>query len=250
MALFTLNQDIRYQYYSSEMKILLLLTTFILLGFTLTAQISLGYRGGYGMYSMKSLAAFQEVACSSSIFPAKVVTQFPGYFTHRLYLGKPNWSPFNGAYVGYLTTAGRISVSDYSGKYRLDMVLNGFQAGFHLEEIISQAGGIDIKGYLEFGATTTFLQLREYLKIGEEEIDETYRFMGHGIDVQPGISATYKLSNIRFGCYLAYELSIAAAFYEQGNPKSKLGVSSNNLAKPEWTGLRTGIEVTYIMGKK
>jgi len=232
------------------MKKLIIFSAFILLCWSLKAQISFGYRGGYGSYSMKSLSAFQEAACSSSIFPAKVVTQFPGYFTHRLYLGKPNWSPLNGAYVGYLTTAGRISISDFSGKYMFDMVLNGFQDGFHLDEIISQAAGIDFRGYLEFGATTTFLQLREYLKVGDEEVEETYRFMGHGIDVQPGISAMYQLSNFRFGCYLGYELSIAAAFYEQGNPKTKLGTSSSNLAKPEWTGVRTGIEVTYIIGKK
>ena len=222
----------------------------VCLSLQIHAQVSLGYRLGYGTYKMQSVAEFQEYVLHTSILPGQIVEQFPGYLNHRLYLGLPSRWPQYKAYLGYVTTGGRISLVDYSGKWNFDMLLNGFQAGLHWESQVKMIKKVELKGYLDFGATITTLNMHEYMKVWDEESQQSELFIAYGLDIQGGFEACYKLSFIDIGCYLGYEQDISTAFHVEGNRDARLGISNSNLTHPGWAGLRTGISVSYTFGKK
>ena len=213
------------------------------------AQFSLAYQAGYGTYRMKSLSDYQQYALENAVFPAEIVTQFPGYINHKVIFGLPFHSPINQIYIGYLTTAGRISLTDYSGKWLFDQTLNGFQIGSKVSYPFKQFNDFELTGYLDFGITTTFLKLYQYLNIADEKFEESYTFIGYGVNFQPGLQLSFVRPKYSFGAFWGYEQDFAKPFYEKGSPDSKLGTSAQNLVKPDWSGLRTGLEIFYKFGK-
>lgn len=213
------------------------------------AQFSVAYQAGYGTYRMQSVSDYQQYVLKESNLPAEIVTQFPGYINHKLIIGLPFQSKINKLYFGYLTTAGRISLTDYSGKWLFDQKLNGFQIGSKVDLPIKQFKDLELTGYLDFGFTTTFMELYQYLSIGDQEAEESYTFVGYGINIQPGLQISFIRPRYSLGAFLGYEQDIAKPFFKKGSPDINLGTSSENLAKPDWSGLRTGIEINYRFGK-
>jgi len=214
------------------------------------AQLSLNYRLGYGTYRMKSVSEFQDYILKESGLPAQIVEQFPGYLNHRLYFGMTeNW-PHYKVYLGYVTTGGRISLVDYTGKWNFDMLLNGFQAGFHMETPLNKNQKIELKGYIDLGVTTTMLNINEYLKLYDEESEQSQLFFAYGFDFQLGLELCCKFPVIDVGCYLGYEQDFSTPFYLDGDYEIQLGTSQNDLVHPGWAGLRTGISATYTFGRK
>jgi hypothetical protein len=213
------------------------------------AQFSMAYQAGYGTYRMKSLSEYQEFVLKGSDFPAEIVTQFPGYINHKLIIGLPFRAKINKIYVGYLTTAGRISLTDYSGKWTFDQTLNGFQAGCKGDYPIKQFKDFELSGYLDFGFTTTVMKLYQYLSIADQKFEESYLFVAYGVNIQPGLQLSFIRPTYSLSAFTGYEQDFSRPFFKKGSPKIKLGTSAQNLSKPEWAGLRTGIEICLKIGK-
>jgi hypothetical protein len=93
--------------------------------------------------------------------------------------------------------------------------------------------------------------LKEYLKLFEEELEQTEHFTAIGFNIQPWLSVCYKIfPKFEAGCYLGYEQSVSEPFNEAGSSKAQLGISQDNLTSPDWSGIRTGIQIGYSFGKK
>jgi hypothetical protein len=227
------------------MKKLLLIMLLALCASGVKSQVSLIYRPGYGTYSFANLRQFQEDILSESEFPAEIVTQFPGYFNHKIFVGFPSLSPGDGVFLGYETTGGRISLTDYSGKWLFDVELNGFKAGFHKEFPARESAIFSLNSYLDFGTTLTYMNMAEYLKIGDEEIEDSYLFIGHGFDIEPGVTALIKRKAFNIGLFVGYELSLSLPFYQKGSFRGKLTTLSGQLVRANWSGLRTGIQFNF-----
>lgn len=222
----------------------------VCLSLAIHAQVSLGYKLGYGTYRMQSVAEFQQYVLDIYGLPGQIVTQFPRYLNYRLYLGFPSRLPQYKAYLGYVTTGGRISLVDYSGKWNYDMLLNGFQAGLRWETQLKMMKKIELKCYLDFGVTTSILNLKEYIRVWDEESRQSQQFFAYGLDGEFGFEACYKLPFIDIRCNLGYEQDISTPFYLDGNYQAKLGISQTSYTHPSWAGLRAGISVGYTFGKK
>jgi hypothetical protein len=220
----------------------------VCLSYSLHAQISLGYKLGYGTYQMKSVAEFQQYILKSSDLPGKIVEEFPGYMNHRLYIGIPARWPHYKVYLGYETTGGRISLVDYSGKWNFDMMLNGFQGGIHMETPLTKPKKIEFNGYLDLGLNTTMLNLIEYYKVWDEDSEQSQLFFAYGMDAQAGFEASYNFPAFDIGCYLGYELSLSTPFYLDGDYSYRLGTSQDELTN--WSGIRVGVVTSYAFGKK
>ena len=215
----------------------------------ISAQVIITYHVGYGSYKMKSLKEFQQFVLEDRALPGQIVEQFPGYINQRLYIGiqqHPNYK----IYMGYLTTGGRISLSDYSGKWNFDMLVNGLQGGFHGEIPFLKTNKVEFSGYLDLGVNFSKLELKEYIKVFDEVLTQTERFTAIGFNLQPGLSVCYKIfPMLKAGCYLGYEQSVSEPFNEAGSSKAQLGISQDNLTSPDWSGIRTGIQISYTLGK-
>jgi hypothetical protein len=232
------------------MKKVLILIFSVSLVVSLQAQISFEYRLGYGTYQMKSVTKFQNYILEESGLPGQIVNQFPGYINHKIYLGLPSKWPQYKMYLGYVTTGGRISLADYSGKWNFDMLLNGFQLGLHWESPHKMLKKIEMSAYLDFGTTISVLNLIDNMEVWDEQTEQSQQFFANSLDGEAGIQAFYKLLFFGFGCYLGYEQDVSIPFYLDGDYQTKLGISDSNLTHPGWAGLRCGISMTYSFGRK
>jgi len=131
------------------------------------------------------------------------------------------------------------------------MVVNGHMLGAEFEAFSTPVFKvIKLKGYLCFGTTTTILKMNDHLEVGEEIQGSSYTFYSHGIDIEPGIRATYKYKKLEFGLSAGYLQDAVLYFYLKGNKDVKLGYDSEHLTFPGWSGVRLGMEVSVNLFKK
>jgi hypothetical protein len=218
------------------------------------AQVNISGRIGLGFYFMSSLKDYQGKRIEAlSPIPAKIVTEFPPYINYKAFIsfpGSDNRTRFR-FYYGFQTTGSRISLADYSGNLTLDMVVNGHMLGAEFEAFSTPVFKvIKLKGYLCFGTTTTILKMDDHLEVGNEKQDASYTFYSHGIDIEPGLRATYKYKKIEFGVSLGYLQDAVLYFYMKGNKQVKLGYDSEHFTYPGWSGIRTGLEISVNLSSK
>lgn len=218
--------------------------------FALKAQVSLTYRVSYGSYAMKSVHEYQDYLLRTSGFPARIVTQFPGYINQKLMIGFPSLNENFKIYAGYETTGGRISLADYSGKVNMDIVMNGYQAGIHFDLPFAHYDKVYLAWMLDFGTTTTVMDLKQYLKVGEQDFKESYTFISQGLDVLLGLSVAYKQPRYTITGFVGAQKDFSKPFHLKDNKNVRIGTSAENYTKPDWSGVRTGMEFCYFLGKK
>jgi hypothetical protein len=131
------------------------------------------------------------------------------------------------------------------------MVINGHMLGAEYEVFSTHVlKMINLKGYFCLGATTTILKMKDHIQVGENIQDAAFTFYSHGIDIEPGLRATYKYKKLEFGVSLGYLQDAVLYFYLKGNKQVKLGYDSDHLVYPGWSGIRTGLEVSVNLSGK
>ncbi|MBV5281075.1 MAG: hypothetical protein JZU53_01440 [Paludibacter sp.] len=213
--------------------LLILLCTLAVSVYSQTVRLT--YETGYGIYSLEKLKNFQE-SLSHQIngLPVKMITQFPGYTNHSasigFYLDKNDVLGIN---ASYLTTGGRNHLSDYSGEYKLDMILNGFQVGIESEHIFNLGRKIDLNANFKLGIIKSNLNVTEYMTI-------------YNLDSKTSTDE-YKQSNF----FLEPNLSVSYNIIKGIAVKACIGYSLNtsifNSELIDWSGLRTRIAVSYSL---
>jgi hypothetical protein len=235
-------------------RYLFLAILFLLLTDLVKAQVCVSGRIGIGFYSMSSLKTYQDKQLENlGDIPAQIVSDFPPYINYKAFISFPrkDYRTRFRFYYGYQTTGSRISLADYSGELTLDLVVNGHMVGTEIEAFSTLIfDKIDLRGYFCLGTTTSILKLNNNLEVGEEKLNESYIFYSHGLDVEPGLRATYKYKKLDFGLSLGYFLDGTVYFYLKGDRDVKLGYDEDNLVRPSWDGLRLGIEVSVNLFDK
>lgn len=232
------------------MKIRILTGVFFLIAsVSLQGQVVVSGKIGYGFYSMSELKSYQQARLKEMTeIPAQIVADFPAYANYKAFVLFPRSKdryPLR-LYYGFQTTGSRISLTDYSGKLTFDMTVNGHMLGMEVEPLSKVIFDvIYFKGYICFGATTSFLKMKDYIQVGTEKVEQSYLFCSHGLDIEPGLKMEYKYRRFGFGLSLGYLQDINMTFYMKGSPKAKLGYNSYNTIHPNWAGLRTGIEISF-----
>ncbi len=230
-------------------RISLVLMSLLLVSMLTQAQVTLSGRIGYGFYSMKELSSFQEAHLESlSGIPAQVVSDFPPYINYKAFISFEQSRRLSKMrfYYGYQTTGSRVSLTDYSGKLTLDLIVDEHSAGVEFDafsRLVSKM--IEIKGYLCFGANTTILKTNDHLEVGDYREDANYIFHSHGLEIEPGLRAIYKYNKFGIGLSLGYLQDVNLNFYLKGDRKTYLSTDGENFINPQWAGLRTGVELSF-----
>ena len=214
-----------------KLYLLLMICFTTLCGSSQTLRIS--YESGYGTYNLRNLKALQ-IYMSGQIngLPVKALVRFPGYINHSAsvgyYLSKNN---FVGINVSYLTSGGRNHLSDYSGEYKLDMILNGYQIGIEGEHIFKLDHKFDINANIKIGYIKSNLNITEYIKINDLDSSATSsQYKQKSYFLEPNLSVSYNFNKaIAVKAGVGYNLN-SSAF-------------NNNLI--DWTGLRTRLGIAY-----
>lgn len=197
--------------------------------------IRITYETGYGIYGLDKLKEYQE-SLSQQIngLPVKMITQFPDYFNHSasigLYLDKNVIFGFN---ASFLSTGGRNHISDYSGEYKLDMLLRAFQVGMESEYIHSFNSKWDMNYNIKMGVVSSTINFNEYIAIYNMESNtSTQDITQIGVFIEPNINVSYHL-------------------YKGIAVKAGLGFNLNTVtfqgAMLDWSGIRPRVGVSYSL---
>lgn len=191
------------------------------------AQFAISYSLGYDSYKMDDMKELldnmaKEISYQLSGIPVVVVDDFPGYITHNLSLSyriKRHEMGLNGT---FLTTAGKIAYSDYTGEYSGKLILNGFRVGINYRfyiPIIDFNKNSSLSLYTEISPGITFSKLKskEYIRIFDqsENANTNLNLKANGISLLPQVGIKWLVTrhigiqigggyNLQLGSHLKY----------------------------------------------
>lgn len=225
------------------------LLTFICLFIACTqinSQVSIKYSFGYGDYNMSDMKDYLSDVRSSilNIVPGLDIAttdNFPGYQIQFLSLGYKMQKHEFGINSNFLSTAGKISYADYSGKISTKITINGYQQGlFYRYHFYSL--NIKNKQKISFYGDISPSIIFSKIKINEEMYPENSilpppnnRDLNNvSFSLLPQLGAQYNItSHILFFVNTGYEINFSSKISEMNNK----GV--------DWSGFRINGGIGY-----
>ena len=221
--------------------VFLLSLTLILFQQALGQKFDLGFNLGYGFYQLNDLKKYQsEKKDEYSQLNIKAVEKFPGSYNYNLFVNYfVNRRNVIGLTGTYFTTGGRNHLKDYSGEYKLDMILNGYKIGMNYQNIVFPYKRIRISLKFEVGITFNDLQIDEYMYLLNEEIlNENKTYKSFAWSIEPTVDISYRLlKKVYINLDMGYERNARNVLREQGNQAEELENSDGRFGI-NWSGFR------------
>ena len=195
-----------------------------------------GVKAGFSTFAMKDLKSDLERSIQDLPFEARIVTEFPSWFSFGGYLRCGLGIYSLGFEYDYNSTASRISTSDYSGSYHFDELLSGHAFGMINAFRILRLGHFDAELSLNIGYLYTSMKTEEYLEALGTVIEFDNFYYSDSYYIKPGLIVSYSWRFLKFGAEFGY------LWDKKGEIKS----DSVTLIKPyttDWTGFRAEIRV-------
>lgn len=221
-------------------NILLLLMIFLFASGAKSQVMNFGIHGGYGYYNLEDIKSLQTIMLSAVKLPGlKAVEVFPDNIYYGFSIGSSaNSRKIYGMEFSYFTTGGRNHLADYSGEYKADIIVSGYQMGPKFEDYYLQTGRFRMGLKLAGGVLVSVLKVDERLTVFNEELSADKLVMiSPGWFAEPSLKFLFNLPdglNINF--------SGGYSFNENGKLRTKDG-KSNYAA--DWSGIRTSIGINY-----
>jgi hypothetical protein len=196
------------------------------------------YSVGYGTYHLADIKNLQT--SMDGHLGLKITDRFPGYITHTVSIGTPSEKSYTGGQFTYLTTGGRLHNADYSGSYKVDMILNGFRAGVFYK-YMHQTAYLPLSFYMQLssGVTFTSLNINESLSIYSESENKNSNLTAMGFYIEPTVGLMYRITNW---------LQLTAGGGYEANLWGNLMYSGQQTTlRADWSGLRLYGGVVYTL---
>jgi len=203
-------------------------------------DINLEINAGYGFYKLDDIKTLQQSMLESTQIPnLKSVEKFPNGIYPSIsvnYLLDPK-NIFGITFLRY-TTGGRNHLADYSGEYKIDMILNGYGTGAKYQRTVYEQNKFAFILQLEAGIIFSELDMDEKLTIYEEVMSSDHIILeSTGIYVEPMIKFSYNfMDDINLQFSGGYDLNLMGKMKADGE---KTTLASN------WSGLRLMLGVGY-----
>ncbi len=226
-----------------------ILSTVLLLYITLpsSAQISFGYRFGMGSYKMSEMSSLltelqHEIKLQYPV-PISITDNFPNHYTQYGELTYSKEKHDYGINFTYLSTAGRLAYSDYSGEIAYNLNANAFRIGaiyrnFFFQTNSGQKNNLSLFAEISPAITINNITSDGYyeIKSGRNQIDKKHilesKTVGFSITPYAGIQWNFTES---FGANLGigYNAEISSQNKEIRDRKI------------DWSGVRFGLGLQY-----
>jgi len=221
------------------MKKLFLLSLFVSCHiFVFSQDWSVEYSFGYAAYKLDDVKTIQtSLQQHMSQYGAKTTENFPAWFTHNGAIGYiANRSHF-GINFSYFTTGARTGVTDYSGSYYTNTIMNGYRLGAFYRYYIN-TGLSALKLYIQAspGAIFSKMKMTESITIATESDSYTEKMKSTVAFIEPAIGVKYHVTNwMNVSFRGGYEFDFGGKLKNAASEKSSL--------KTHWDGLRMYVGV-------
>ncbi len=226
---------------------LLFLLTFSLMSYG--QLMSVRYEVGVGQYQLSDLKSFQTFfkdlvgnlgVRSVETFPSTVYYGLGADYN----LSKKSTV---GIIVYYNTTAGRNHSKDYSGEYKMDILLSSFALGANYSILLQKIGNVSFNGSLTGGVRLSTLELTEKITVYNDDIaNSDYKFDGVNFYLLPAGEFKYPVGkDLCFNLRAGYEFDFNRRYYSKEDKSIILKNMDGKEMKIDYTGLRIGLGVLY-----
>jgi len=188
-----------------------------------------------------------------SHFSPEAVERFPGYFNYTVTAGYwINNGEMIGLNCGYYTTGGRNHVADYSGEYKLDMIIKGYRMGFQYQNVYFFNNNIGLYAQIKAGTIMSLFEQEMTLNIYNVTSSADHsEYSGISFFGEPSVGLIYSLkNNISLDVNAGYQFDTNARLYKNGNRDIELQRYEKDHVKVNWSGLRLALGVTYYLKLK
>jgi hypothetical protein len=207
---------------------------------------SYGINTGYGTYRMEELKDFQNFLKSVNVgLDAEVTESFPGWVFFSGVAEYRTRKEFSfGMKAALFSTGGRNHVGDYSGEYRLDMLIKSYNLGLFGKIEFLRAGDLRIYATINPGIKASRLRIHEFINI--YHVDSTgskASFKSLSFFVMPEIGVRYYLTRqLSLGIDAGYEVNLKAPLYFNN---SVVFMQNNRKVMADWSGFRVSAGIYF-----
>jgi len=230
-------------YLSSLLIALLFITTGALAG-----NFEVVLSAGKGTYALSDLRSFQQNSLPDLGVGVESVTTFPPYYFYQLsgcYYINGKWGI--GATGAFFSTGARNHYEDYSGYYKLDLLVNAQNAGLLFNRKFSIGKGLSFIPEIASGIKMSNLSLDEELKVYPDSVGTSMQVVSIGFWAEPRIRMLYQpLPFMGIGFSAGYELNLPSKNSLRENRNQFLMGSDNRNVKLGWSGVRASLNLSII----
>lgn len=203
-------------------------------------DINVEVNAGYGFYKLDDVKSLQQSMLQSAQFPnLKSVEKFPNGFYPSIsvnYLLNPKNSI--GISLLRYTTGGRNHLADYSGEYKIDMILDGYRIGGKYQHKVYLQNKFALIVQFETGVIFSELDVDEKLTVYEEVmLSEHINLESKGIYLEPMVKFSYNFID-------DFSLQFSSGYDLDFKGKLKVDGEKTTL-ESDWSGLRMMLGVSY-----
>jgi len=217
---------------------------FVILSFACQGQnFKFSLRAGYGDYQLKEVKEMQqELLVYSQLVNAKSVHEFSDQIYYGLtanyLIGKKDNL---GIDFAYYATGGRNHLRDYSGEYKLDMLLHAYRLGLDYHHQIFIKGKFDCNLGIEGGIIFSNMKIKEkyYLKDVGDNYD-TFNLKAQSYFMEP-----FFLSSYHYNEKISLDFKCGYEVCNNGDLESdSYGDIHTDVL---WLGLRVSLGLSYYL---
>jgi len=223
------------------MRNTILVIACLLLSLQIKAQIIIEYSVNYGGYNMADMKAYLSDNLTSVLYivpglELATTDNFPSYLIHKFNAGYQMESHEFGLTGAYLTTAGKFSYADYSGKLSHQINVNGYRIGFFYRYYFEKFSLRNNRAISIFGELSPSM-VSSKVKINQEVLPQNSLINSYSqsvnsadLSIFSGIGTLFEISDhIGLSFTIGYDINTSTAIPDLDN------------RKVEWSGFRIGI---------
>ncbi|MBL0743883.1 hypothetical protein [Chryseolinea lacunae] len=230
-----------------------LIVFFVFLGTAAQAQTILYFNTGVGSYNMGDMKALQRQLLVTFPVEAKITEAFPAFIYYEAGFNiKPHREEFFGLNVGYGSTGGRVSYSDYSGKIKSDQLLRYYfvTASAGLSFTLDEKESWFIRGDFKPGIAFTTLKITADETIGTQSSTDQANFTATSFSVQPSVTAIKRFGRLGVQAEVGYYATIAPGkLMSKEHQDGYLIDDKNNPLHANWSGLRASLGCVVFLNR-
>ena len=215
---------------------------------------SFGSLMGYGVYQLSEIKDYQtQLLMATYITGVESVEQFPesafyGLFYNYHFRDKNSF----GLEANYFSTGGRNHRKDYSGEYKLDMILNGYELGVNYERFFLSYNQFDFSFNIGGGVIISNLKIDEDINASNVSFwSREFEVKSLCSYVKPSFKLKFPLTtqtNLDLKIGYTVNFDYKNEFYYKDD-KDIFYISWDKTLRPNWTGLRFSLGISYAFGQ-
>jgi len=206
------------------------------------------FSSGFGSYQMSDLKELHQNISSQVPIKLKVIDNFPSNWNFEggvslpLFQGKHN----TGFFLNYQSTGSRSGIMDYSGYYKIDMLLNSIGLGAFYGIKLEEFRWFEALLKAKINYQTTSFEIINDAKINNFISTEKIEMQGNGLEFGAEFQAEKNFGWVSIFTSAGYSFNVSDAIHLKEDKDYELLLNGNTV-RADWSGwrLKLGTSINF-----